>query len=153
MNTTDGIGDYDAWAARATAVEVSEGLVVLVGKPSDLLISKEAADRPKDRDVLPLVRAELLAAGTLDPADVRGAVAKLAHEPPPDPATESFLGARPAERRTRALWDRGANLLTEHRRRWGLAEDDSLDDMPQAKDRQALQRQLDRLQLLILRVG
>jgi hypothetical protein len=155
MNSTDGIGDYDAWARDAASVEVAAGLVIQVGAPSDLLASKEAAARPKDLDVLPLVRAELLAAGTLDLSDVRGTVAELAHEPPPDPATERLLGPRPADRRTRALWDRGANLLTEHRRRWDLSDDNPLprlpDDTPEGRDREALQRQLDRLRRLIER--
>jgi hypothetical protein len=155
MNSTDGIGDYDAWVRNAVSLQLAEDLVVSVGAASDLLISKEAAGRPKDTDVLPLVRAELLAAGTLDPGDVRGDVAVLEHEPDPDPATESFLGARPADRRARALWDRGANLLTEHRRRWDLEAADRLDppavDTPEALDHAALLRQLERLRRLIAR--
>ncbi|HEV7493443.1 hypothetical protein [Baekduia sp.] len=155
MNSTDGTGDYDAWVRNAVSLQLADDLVVSVGAASDLLISKEAAGRPKDTDVLPLVRAELLAAGTLDPGDVRGEVAVLEHEPDPDPATESFLGARPADRRARALWDRGANLLTEHRRRWDLEAADRLDppavDTPEALDHAALLRQLERLRRLIAR--
>ncbi len=157
MNSTDGIGDYDAWKRGAVDIKMADGLIVAVGAPSDLLASKEAAGRPKDLDVLPLVRAELLAAGTLDPRDVRGEVAELEHEPPPDPATGTFLGERPADRRSRALWDRGANLLTEYRRRWKLDDDDSIrrptGDIPQAQDHAALKRQLDRLRRLIDRAS
>ena len=112
---------------------------------------------PKDLDVLPLVRAELLAAGTLDLGDVRGEVAELEHESPPDPATKTFLGDRPAGRRTRGLWDRGGNLLAEYRRRWKLDDDDAIrrptGDTPQAQDYAALERQLDRLRRLIDRAS
>jgi hypothetical protein len=157
MSSTDGIGDYDAWKRGAIDIKMANGLIVAVGAPSDLLASKEAAGRPKDLDVLPLVRAELLAAGTLDPRDIRGEVAELEHEPPPDPATGTFLGERPEDRRSRALWDRGANLLTEYRRRWKLDEDDSIrrptGDSPQARDHAALIRQLDRLGRLIDRAS
>jgi hypothetical protein len=153
MNSTDGIGDYDAWKRDAVDIKMADGLIVAVGAPSDLLASKEAAGRPKDLEVLPLIRAELLAAGTLGIGDVRGEVAELEHEPPPDPATETFLGDRPTDRRSRALWDRGANLLAEYRRRWKLDDDDAIrrptGDTPQAQDHAALKRQLNRLQRLI----
>jgi hypothetical protein len=149
MNSTDGIGDYDAWVRGARRMRVAEGLTVAVGAPSDLLASKEAAGRPKDLEVLPRVRAELLAAGTLDAGDVRRPVAELEHEPPPDPATETLLGPRPRERRARALWDRGSQLLADYCRRWRLELDDRLHapapDTSQGRDFVALQRQLARL--------
>lgn len=157
MNSTDGIGGYDAWKRDAVDIKMADGLIVAVGAPSDLLASKEAAGRPKDLDTLPLIRAELLAAGALDPDDIRGEVAELEHEPPPDPATETFLGDRPADRHSRALWDRGANLLAEYRQRWKLDDDDVIcrptGDTPQAQDHAALERQLDRLRRLIDRAS
>ncbi|MGH2946500.1 MAG: hypothetical protein ACRDPC_09635 [Solirubrobacteraceae bacterium] len=126
MRWTDGVGDYDAWARRATAVEVEPGLSLQVGSASDLLLAKEKSGRPKDLETLPRIRAELLAARTLDEADVRGPVAELAREVVPDRRVEELLGPRPAGRRERGLWDRGAALVTEYRERWDLPEDGPL---------------------------
>lgn len=153
MSATDGVGDHAAWRDGARRVAVAPGVDVFVGAASDLLRSKEAAARGKDLDVLPRLRAELLAAGALDLRDVRGPVAASEHEPAPDPAAETMLGARPQERRPRALWDRGASLLAEYRQRWDIADDASLlpadPESDQGHDFAALQRQLDRLARLI----
>jgi hypothetical protein len=65
MRWTDGVGDYDAWMREATMIELEPGLDVQVGSASHLLLSKEHADREKDTDALPLIRAELLASGAL----------------------------------------------------------------------------------------
>ncbi|HWT95639.1 MAG TPA: hypothetical protein VN238_21755, partial [Solirubrobacteraceae bacterium] len=72
LRHTDGVGDFAAWAVDARPRELERGVTVLVGSPADLVRSKEGADRPKDRDVLPQVRAELLASGALREEDVRG---------------------------------------------------------------------------------
>jgi hypothetical protein len=155
MNSTDGIGDYQAWAGNAQTVHAADGVAIAVGAPSDLLASKEAADRPKDHDVLPRVRAELLASGALTLADVRGPVAELEHEAPPDPATEALLGPRPRERRARALWDHGSQLLDDYRKRWRLGDTAELatpaGEGAQTRDHASLQRQLARLQRMLER--
>jgi hypothetical protein len=151
MRTTDGVGDYEAWSLHATTFHLTGGLEVQVGRPSDLLLSKEAAGRVKDTEALPRIRAELLASGALDPSDVRGAVAELATPVAPDPHASDLLGPRPTERRARGLWDHAAQLIADHRTRWGVPEDTSgLGPPPapgsaHAADRDTLDRQLDRL--------
>jgi hypothetical protein len=155
MNRTDGIGDYAAWMRNAQTVHAADGLAIAVGAASDLLASKEAADRPKDHDVLPRIRAELLAASALAPADVRGPVADPELQVPPDPAAVALLGLRPNERRGRALWDHGSQLLDDYRTRWRLGETAEVpapaDEGPQSRDYAALKRQLDRLRRMLER--
>lgn len=153
MLWTDGVGDYDAWMQEAITVEIAPGLCAQVGTASQLLLSKEQADRDKDTDALPMIRAELLASGALQAADVRGPVAPLPEQIAPDPRAEQLLGSRPENRRARGLWDHGAQLIAEHRRRWNLPEDDPLprtaSNEPQTTDREALHRRLERLRRLI----
>lgn len=159
MRSTDGVGDYNAWMRNATQIEVEPGLVVHVGSPSDLLASKEATARDKDVQALPQIRAELLRAGTLSQPDVRGPVATLPSEAPPDPRAHELLGERPDERRARGLWDHGASLISEYRERWQIPADtrDPLGDQPaesaQRADRDALEHQLERTVRLLARVG
>ena len=95
MRWTDGVGDYDAWTREATKVELEPGLDVQVGSASHLLLSKEHAGREKDTDALPLIRAELLASGSLQASDVRGPVASLPTEVTPDSRVEQILGPDP----------------------------------------------------------
>jgi hypothetical protein len=159
MCSTDGVGDYQAWMQRATSIEVEPGLVVRVGSPSDLLASKEAAAREKELQALPLIRAELLRAGALSHSDVRGPVAALPSDAPPDPRAYELLGPRPDERRARGLWDHGADLIAGYRERWRIAigTSDPLGDKPssvaQRADRDSLERQLDRTARLLSRAG
>jgi hypothetical protein len=155
MRWTDGVGDYEAWIAGASQIELALGLTVAVGSASDLLLSKEEAGREKDADALPRIRAELLAGGELDAGDVRGAVAELPVEVTPYARVEELLGPRPAGRRPRGLWDHGAQLIVAYRERWELSDDGPLlGDTPaagsaQASDREALDRQLERLRRLM----
>lgn len=157
MHWTHGVGDYNEWARHATSFEIEPGLTVEVGGASDLLLAKEASSRSKDLDALPRIRAELLAAGTLAAAEVRGPVAEFAREVPPDPRMEDLLGPRPSGRRARGLWDHAAELIADYRSRWKVPDDGPLlGDVPttgssHAADRAALDRQLARLQRLIAR--
>jgi hypothetical protein len=157
MRWTDGVGDYDAWTRDASQIELAPGLTVLVGSASDLLLSKEEAGREKDTDALPRIRAELLAGGELTAEDVRGPVAELSVEVTPDARIEELLGPRPTDRRPRGLWDHGAQLITAYRERWSLPDDGPLLGVAppagsdQASDREALDRQLDRLRRLMNR--
>lgn len=159
MRWTDGVGDYDAWTREATMIELEPGLDVQVGSASHLLLSKEDSNREKDTDALPLIRAELLASGALQAGDVRGPVASLPTEVTPDPRVEQVLGPRPGRRRTRGLWDHGAQLIAEYRERWDVPEDGPLLDTPpavgesQAADSEALDQQLERLRRLIARTS
>ena len=159
MRWTDGVGDYDAWTREATKIELEPGLDVQVGSASHLLLSKEHTDREKDTDALPLIRAELLASGALQASDVRGPVASLPTEVIPDPRVEQVLGPRPGRRRTRGLWDHGAQLIAEYRERWSAPDDGPLLGTPpaagdsQAADREALDQQLERLRRLIARTS
>jgi hypothetical protein len=154
MRWTDGVGDYGAWMRNASQVELAPGLTVRVGGASDLLLSKEQAGREKDSDALPQIRAELLAGGELTSEDVRGPVAELPVEVIPDARIEEQLGPRPTDRRLRGLWDHGAQLITDYRERWSVPDDGPfLGAVPpatsdQASDREALDRQLDRLRRL-----
>ena len=154
MRWTDGVGDYEAWTHDASRLELAPGLIVLVGSASDLLLSKEQTGRAKDADALPQIRAELLAGGELTPEDVRGPVAELPIELEPDARIEELLGPRPTDRRLRGLWDHGAQLITDYRERWSVSDDGPLLDAApptasdQASDREALDRQLDRLRRL-----
>jgi hypothetical protein len=151
MRWTDGVGDYDAWIAGASQIELAPGLRVAVGSASDLLLSKEEAGREKDSDALPRIRAELLAGGELDAGDVRGAVAELPVEVIPDARVEELLGPRPTGRRPRGLWDHAAQLIE----RWALSDDGPLlgatppAGSAQASDRESLDRQLERLRRLM----
>jgi hypothetical protein len=158
MRVTDGVGDYDAWMKNASNVVLARGLSVSVGSASDLLLSKEQADREKDREALPWIRAELLAEGKLDAEDVRGPVADLYQEQR-DPRLEGVLGPRPTDRRTRGLWDHAAEMITDYRKRWDLPDDGLfLGAIPsvgsrQGMDRVSLDGQLERLGRMLERDG
>jgi hypothetical protein len=51
-----GVGSYDEVRPRAISVEVSSGVHVLAAHPEDVLRSKEALGREKDRAALPQLR-------------------------------------------------------------------------------------------------
>lgn len=70
LNLTTGAGDldlvlapagfadgYDALRRRAVEVDLGDGVVVLVAALDDLITSKRAANRPKDRAALPYLEA------------------------------------------------------------------------------------------------
>lgn len=50
-------GGYDALAPRAIEIDFGGGAVVLVAALDDIIASKRAADRPKDRAALPYLEA------------------------------------------------------------------------------------------------
>lgn len=155
MRWTDGVGDYEAWIQGASQMELAPGLSLLVGSASDLLLSKEEAGREKDTDALPRIRAELLAGGELNADDVRGPVAEMPVDATPDARAEMLLGPRPTARQPRGLWDHAAQLIADYRERWALPDEGSLlGNTPsagsaQGLDREALDRQLERLRRLM----
>ncbi len=53
----DGVGDFDQWAANATTVVLSSGAEVRVASLDDIILSKSAANRPKDHYALARLRA------------------------------------------------------------------------------------------------
>lgn len=147
--------DYDAWAARATRVEVAPDTHVLVGTADELLRAKEVADRDKDRAALPLARADLLAAGEISQGQLRGPVADIPVPTEHEGWLVDVLGPRPARRQARVLWERAGQLIDDYRRRWQIT-DDGLGpapphESPQALDRASLDRQLQRLERMISR--
>jgi hypothetical protein len=157
MRETAGPGDYDGWMQKAVQIEIAPEVTVWVGSASDLLLSKEQAARPKDLDALPQIRAELQALGTLAPEDIRGPVVRLPAERTPDPRLVELLGDRPTDPRTRGLWDHAAQMITDYRKLWNLADADDLlgplppTGTPQAADRASLDRHLERLDRMLNR--
>lgn len=59
VRRADGIGQYADWLPRARAHEMQPGITVVVADPDDVLRSKEAAGREKDRATLPQMRIDL----------------------------------------------------------------------------------------------
>jgi hypothetical protein len=59
------IGHYADWLRGAREHRLGEGLTVVVAAPGDILRSKEAAGRAKDRAALPQMRQDFLDAGAL----------------------------------------------------------------------------------------
>jgi hypothetical protein len=59
VRRADGIGHYEDWLRRAREHEVEPGIAVVVADPDDVLRSKEAAGREKDRAALPQMRIDL----------------------------------------------------------------------------------------------
>jgi len=159
MRSTDGIGDYSAWRRRSQPHDLGDGLVVQVGSANDLVASKEAAGREKDLAALPRIRAELLRAGSLAERDVRGPVAELPVDEPPDPGAEAILGPRPPEGRARGLWEHGAETLRAYRERWSITPDPNAPLVgavppagdPRHSDRASVERQLQRTRRLLAR--
>jgi hypothetical protein len=50
-------GGFDGWSRAATPEEIEEGLTVLVASLDDIINSKRAANRPKDRMALPYLES------------------------------------------------------------------------------------------------
>jgi hypothetical protein len=50
-------GGFEGWRTGATTERIGEGLTVLVGSLDDIIDSKRAADRPKDRSALPYLES------------------------------------------------------------------------------------------------
>ena len=65
VRRADGIGAYANWLANARSKQIQPGLTVVVAAPDDILRSKEAAGREKDRAVLPQMREDFRASGAL----------------------------------------------------------------------------------------
>ena len=65
VRRADAIGRYPDWLRNARSREVVDGLVVLVAAADDILRSKEAAGREKDRAALPQMRADFRDSGAL----------------------------------------------------------------------------------------
>jgi hypothetical protein len=59
-----GIGYYADWLRAATEQQIVEGLTVVVAAADDIVRSKEAAGREKDRAALPQMRQDFLDADT-----------------------------------------------------------------------------------------
>jgi hypothetical protein len=59
------IGHYADWLRGAREHRLGEGLTVVVAAPDDILRSKEAAGREKDRAALPQMRQDFIDAGSL----------------------------------------------------------------------------------------
>ena len=59
------IGHYGDWLRGAREHRLGDGLTVVVAAPNDILRSKEAAGREKDRAALPQMRRDFLDAGAL----------------------------------------------------------------------------------------
>jgi hypothetical protein len=60
-----GVGDYADWLASAREHRVEPGLALVVAAPEDILRSKEAAGRAKDRAALPEMRRDFADAGSI----------------------------------------------------------------------------------------
>lgn len=58
VRRADGVGLYDAWRQNAGEIDVGD-LTILVAAASDIVRSKEASNREKDRAVLPGMRRDL----------------------------------------------------------------------------------------------
>jgi hypothetical protein len=65
VRRADAIGDYPNWRRNARTLRVEADLTVLVAAPMDILASKEAAGREKDRAALPQMREDFRDAGVL----------------------------------------------------------------------------------------
>jgi hypothetical protein len=59
------VGSYPDWLRSAREHRLDEGLTVVVAAPEDVLRSKQAAGREKDRAALPQMRQDFLDAGAL----------------------------------------------------------------------------------------
>ena len=55
----DGTGGYDDLVQRVVRYDLGGAMVIPVAALEDIIRSKAAADRPKDREALPILRALL----------------------------------------------------------------------------------------------
>jgi hypothetical protein len=58
VRRADGIGKYANWLQNARPHEIGSGLVVIVAAAEDVVRSKEASGRDKDRAALPQMRRD-----------------------------------------------------------------------------------------------
>jgi hypothetical protein len=65
VRRADGIGDYGGWERNARVHRIDDGLTVMVAAADDILRSKEAAGREKDRAALPEMRQDFRDSGAL----------------------------------------------------------------------------------------
>jgi fructose-1-phosphate kinase PfkB-like protein len=65
VRRADAIGDYAGWIGNAQPRQVEDGLTVVVASPDDILRSKEAAGREKDRAALPQMRRDFRDSGAI----------------------------------------------------------------------------------------
>ena len=65
VRRADAIGDYANWRRNALMVRVEADFSVLVAAPGDIVASKEAAGREKDRAALPQMREDFRDRGVL----------------------------------------------------------------------------------------
>jgi hypothetical protein len=63
VRRADAVGEYADWLARAREHRLEEGLTVVVAARADILRSKQAAGREKDRAALPQMRKDFDDAG------------------------------------------------------------------------------------------
>ena len=156
VRRADGIGDYSAWLRRARPRDIGDGVTVIVADPDDVLRSKEAAGRDKDRAALPQMRRDFIEAGALALDAARGPVAAARAATAGAPAfLAAMLGDRPPEPSAARLWDGAAQLVLDYRSRWGITDPLSAlgPDAPdgrQAKDRAQLDKALARARRLLL---
>ncbi len=157
VRRADGIGDYAAWLRRARPHDIGDGIKVIVADPDDVLRSKEAAGRDKDRATLPQIRRDFIDAGALAFGAARGpvAAARAAGAGPPAFLAD-MLGDRPAEPSAARLWDGAAQLALDYRARWGITDPLAAlgPDTPEgrhANDRAQLERALARARRLLSR--
>jgi hypothetical protein len=157
VRRADGIGDYAAWFRRARPRDIGEGITVIVADPDDVLRSKEAAGRDKDRAALPQMRRDFIEAGALALDAARGPVAAVRAAAAGAPAfLAAVLGDRPPEPSAARLWDGVAQLVLDYRSRWGITDPLSAlgpdaHDGRQAKDRAQLEKALARAHRLLRR--
>lgn len=157
VRVAEGIGDYAAWSLHAAAHDLGDGLTVVVADPDDVLRSKEAAGRDKDRAALPQMRRDFVAEGTLQLDAVRGPIAAAPQPGSGPPAfMVTLLGPRPDDRAAARVWDGAAQLVLDFRSRWKVTS--SADPLGpadpgghQTRDRRHLERALRRAQLLLAR--
>jgi hypothetical protein len=58
VRRADGIGEYADWLRNADTHQIEEGLTVVVAARDDIVRSKEASGREKDRAALPQMRRD-----------------------------------------------------------------------------------------------
>lgn len=152
ISRADGIGDYAAWLSQASEQIVAEGLAVLAAAPQDILRSKQAAGRDKDRAALPQMRRDLIASGAIAPGAADGPVV-APHDESTSSAPPAFLiallGDRPEDATKAATWDLAAQLVLDHRTRWRIDDHENAlgthtPEGDEATDCAQLYRQLER---------
>jgi len=62
-----GVGGYADWLDRAQEHSLGEGLAIVVAAPEDILRSKDAAGREKDRAAVGQMRSDFTDSGALPP--------------------------------------------------------------------------------------